>query len=295
LRELISYTRLHPHKDTTAVETVRAQLAKIHRGEIGPPDAFLLYVPPLAEWREMRSTYLTRGGRASFISIFDQDEGQQQEEIAVWLTDALQPTGCFKSPQIDGPTVTRELCDVLLSHQFGAFLIESKSLSIFRRGDLPPRGKLSRDVAKHITKAYRQLSGGLRWLKLGYRVFDSSGNQIEVEREHPAHAIILVPDLTLLSESKDFGGDFVRRFYSESGAILHILDPAELLRMVQVAATIADKSRRVSSIMAFDWYLMERAKRTVTLKTPDFGMIARFPDHIEPAEGLLHEREIGSE
>ena len=223
----------------------------------------------------MRATYITRAATASFVSIFNEDEGGQQEEICVWLTDVLKIGGCIKRPHIHG-AVKRELSDILLSYEFGTFLIELKTLAVLTRKDLPSRRKLSDDVENCVKKASRQLAGGLRWLKLGYRVTDSKDTEIEVEIENPAHAIILVPDLELLSDAKNLGGKFLRRFYEKTGAVLHILDTTELLRTVQVSQMVARDSKKLSEIMVFDWYLMERFKRTVKLETPAFEMIFRY-------------------
>jgi hypothetical protein len=226
------------------------------------------------EWHEVQASYITNQASVSGLSLFSKDEGGQQEEIAVWLTDSLHPRGCVKSPQVH-EKVVRELSDILLSYELGAFLIESKALNILTRDNLPDRDKLKRDLIKHISKASKQLVGGIRNLRSGLPVTDGTGAQLHIEREKPAHAIILVPDLSLLDEAFELGPKFVYRFMQATGGYLHILDPAELLRVVQAAEMIARDSTRVSTIMAFDWYLVERAKLAVDRPTPHFGVLFR--------------------
>jgi hypothetical protein len=53
----------------------------------------------------------------------------------------------------------RELSDLLLTHEFGCFLIESKALAIFGRAEVPDRQALKRGVVKAVKKAVKQLTG----------------------------------------------------------------------------------------------------------------------------------------
>lgn len=57
--------------------------------------------------------------------------------------------------------------------------------------------------------------------------------------------------------------------------MLHILDVAELLRVVQAAVIISSKNN-VSLMAAFDYYLMERFKRAFAMDRIYFEMIAKF-------------------
>lgn len=226
------------------------------------------------QWHELHATYITNQAASSSLSLFQTDEGGQQEEIAVWLTDNLHPEGCIKSPQVQ-KKIPRELSDILLSYEFGAFLIESKSLSVLTRDNLPDRKRLASDLAKHITKAVRQLNGGIRNLRNGIVVKDRAGRMLSIEREKPIQAIILVPDLTLLQGATEFGVEFIYQFMKETGGYLHILDPAELLRIVQAAEMIVENSERLTKMMAFDWYLLERAKLSSKHATPCFQVLFR--------------------
>lgn len=227
------------------------------------------------EWHEINLNYITNGLGLSGLSVFNTDEGGQQEEIAVWMTDALHPKGCIKSPQLQLKK-PREWTDVLLTYEGGVFLVESKSLSVLTRETIPSRAKLSSGLLKHLAKATDQLAGCIRNLKAGVPVHDQLGQPIEMNREAPAHAIVLVPDLTLLVDAEDFGAPFVAAWMEKTGAYLHFLDPAELLRVVQVAEMISRDSDQVTKMMGFDWYLRERSKRALQAPTPCFHMLFRM-------------------
>ena len=210
--------------------------------------------------------------------MFDNDEGHQQEQLGVWLTDNLQPTGSHRSPQIPKGNGTRELTDVLLSHEFGAVLIESKTLSVLARDRLPDRAKLKRDVAAHIDKAFGQLRGAIRALKANAPVTSPNGDPLTVEREKPAHAIVLIPDLSLIDDHETYGIEFMQEFTRETGGFAHILDISELLRVVQAAEAIAARSPSSTPMMAFDYYLMERVNYAVQARTLCVEVLLRFAD-----------------
>jgi len=231
-----------------------------------------------ADWNPVRAIYITNQATASTLELFDTDEGGHQENIGIWLTDALHPNGSYQSPQIATESKTRELTDILLSYEFGAFLFESKTLSIFKRSKLPNRKKLSGDVAKHISKAISQLKGGTRQIKEGTTILSRKGDEIAIERSQPVHAIILIPDLSLIESPQVYNRNYIEEFMKATGGFLHMLDIDELLRMVQAAEMIAKQGSLTTPMMAFDYYLMERAKNAIKQDTLCFKMLLRFED-----------------
>lgn len=102
------------------------------------------------EWTLYESHYYGNRGVPSMLSLAERDEGGQQEQLGAWLVDNLQPTGVVRGARIRQGARSRELTDLLISYEFGTFLFESKSLSIFGRLSLPGRAKLGRDLTKHI-------------------------------------------------------------------------------------------------------------------------------------------------
>jgi len=219
-------------------------------------------IVPIEEWHAVFNHFITSHGSDSPVDLFSRDEGGQQEQLAVWLTDSLHPRGVHHSPQIPKGNGTRELTDVLLSHEYGALLIESKALTVFNRDTLPDRTKLAKDVSQHVEKAVRQLRGSIRRLKDGALVTTRAGSSIDVERSKPAHAIVLIPEFDLIENQENYGPAFIANFMKATGGFIHLLDLAELLRVVQAAEMISSGSEKLTPLMALDYYLMERAKRT---------------------------------
>ncbi|MDO9473728.1 MAG: hypothetical protein Q7J28_11780 [Caulobacter sp.] len=284
VRDLVESSSLAPEHDSRAMLAMQKVFALMEDDRFPSAERVFVDVPNVTAWHPIHSTYITNRAQPSPLSIFAEDEGGQQEELALWLIDGIRPDGAVKSPQIHEPGKVRELSDLLLSHEFGAFLFESKTLSILARDDLPSRPKLTRALVKHLDKATGQLVGGLKNLQRGYTITDLAGNEVEVNRTHLPHVVILVPDLSLLSDEQEYGGAFFARIMEEAGAFFHILDPAELLRMVQAANIIAERSERVTPIQAFDFYLMERAKLALNKPSPYFGMLIRRPGEITVVE-----------
>ena len=235
-------------------------------------------------WKGVYNHFITAGASSSLIDLFDGDEGNQQEQLGVWLTDSLQPSGVHHSPQIPKDNGTRELTDIMLSHEFGAVLIESKTLSILTRERLPDRAKLKRDVSAHISKAFAQLRGAIRVLKSGVPVTGPKGNTLTIEREYPAHAIVLIPDLELVDDRAAYGMEFIRDFMGATGGFAHLLDISELLRIVQAAEMIAARGTTTTPMMAFDYYLIERAKKAADAGTLCIEVLLRLVDSETKAE-----------
>lgn len=260
----------------TLTTAVRPMMDRLHQSGASDDEWLALEVGGRSDWKAVKNHFITASASASLINLFDGDEGNQQEQLGVWLTDNLQPSGTYHSPQIPKGAGTRELTDILLSHEFGAALIESKTLSILARERLPERAKLKRDISAHIGKAFAQLRGAIRALKSGVPVTSPSGDTLTVEREKPAHAIVLVPDLELVEDHAAFGVEFIHDFMRATGGFPHLLDISELLRIVQAAEMIAARGKTTTPMMAFDYYLMERAKKAADAGTLCIEVLLRF-------------------
>ncbi len=268
----ISQANLAPEGHHFLSDSVSAKLDAFLKGEIHD-DLYGLKAIRVFEWTEIRSSYITNRLKMSNVSAFSHKEGDQQEEVALWLTDELIPEGVIKNPTVHHETKSRELADLLLSYGLGSFLFESKTLSILSRSTLPTREKLTATLLRHITKAQRQLTGGMRSLKRNCRITNEVGEELEINRVAPMHAIILVPDLSLLFDAKQFGGEFLRKFAQEAGGFLQILDLMELLRMVQAAEILERNGKEVTRMMCFDAHLLKRFKYAINQETPDFSFL----------------------
>jgi hypothetical protein len=253
-------------------------LDRLHRHVENDDEWLVLEIGGRSDWKAVHNHFITAGVSSSLIDLFDGDEGNQQEQLGVWLTDNLQPWGVHHSPQIPKGNGTRELTDILLSHEFGAVLLESKTLSVLTRERLPDRRKLQRDVSAHIGKAFAQLRGAIRALKSGVPVTNPKGDTLSVEREKPAHAIVLIPDLELVEDHAAYGIEFMRDFLGATGGFAHLLDISELLRVVQAAEMIAARGKTTTPMMAFDYYLMRRAEKAADAGTLCIEVLVRFAD-----------------
>ena len=235
----------------------------------------MISLPKDLTWNPIEAYYYASKSGVSNILLWDKDEGAQQEELAVWIAEGLvQGLPAIRSPQVQEPGGRRELTDVLVTDGERTFIIESKALSIFSRPKLPPRDKLSADLIKHVMKASKQLAGAIRNIERRYQITDSNAHDIVVNPEGSLHAIILVPDLTLFDSQSGLGATFFRETSDSIGGFFHILDPAELVRMMQAAYMISKKSGP-TPLMALNYYLIERAKISFERESPNFGMLLR--------------------
>lgn len=243
---------------------------------LGNSGSFLLAnVSANHPWKRIKNVLVTNQATASRIDIFSLDDGIEQEQLAIWLTDHLHPDGAYHSPQIPNGPRRRELTDVLLTYPNGAFLLESKALKLRSEGPAPHRQHLADAVSKHVSKAITQLQGGIRELKLGAVVTSAAGETIDVERSQPFHAIVLVPELDLVDDEAGSINVSTVSFMKKTGAFLHLLDVAELLRMVQAAEIVASKGKQITLMMALDYYLLSRAEKAAEAKTLRFSMLLR--------------------
>ncbi|RMB07909.1 hypothetical protein BXY39_2003 [Eilatimonas milleporae] len=213
-------------------------LDRFHRHVQDDGGWWVLEMGGRSDWKTVHNHFITSGASSGLIDLFDSDEGKHQEQLGVWLTGNLQPLGVQHSPQVSKGTGTREL-----TNEFGSVLIESKTLSVLARKQLPERAKLKRNLSAHISKAFAQLRGAIRALKSGAPVTSTKGNKLLVEREYSVHAIVLIPDLELVNDRSAYGIKFIQDFMSATGGFAHLLDVAELLRSVQAAEIIAMRGK----------------------------------------------------
>lgn len=247
------------------LETVESELDRIHDepGKDGWIGFNLVYH---GDWCPVRNYLSTSEGTLLLVDMSDDNEGRQQEDLAFWLAKNLMPASCHHSPQVASGPRMRELTDILLGGDFGAILIESKSLTILGRSKLPNRQKLRRDIAQHIKKAVSQLKGALRLFQTNAAILDLNGELIEINRATPAHAIVLVPDLDLL-DAQDYGADLIIDFTESTNSYIHIIDPSELFRLVQAALKISKGWSKLGKVDALDYYLTERFKLSLKSRT----------------------------
>jgi hypothetical protein len=262
------------HKSVSA--TVDEIFVRLGDGEVTDPTMLLVDLPAVEHWNSVQNSLITSKSGISEVDLFDLDEGRQQEKLVIWLADNLHPDVIIDQPQIMKGGRCRELTDILLSYAGGTFIFESKALKLFNRPELPDRGKLSKNVLASVKKGFNQLKGAARQIRNGATIFDFDGREHEIERTQPIHAIILVPDLCLLPP--EFGFDMMVEFVKATHGYLHILDPSELLRIVQTAGQLVrlSESQTVVPMMALDSRFIERAETCIAAKSLNVEIITHF-------------------
>lgn len=286
LTEMLKGSVKHRPDEPQPMNEVGQRIDELRDGTLPPRDGIVVPVPGPHRWTIANSVYLPNRGGASSLRLTDIDEGRQQEEIGLWLIDALGPAGAVKNPIIHEAPHPRELCDLLMSHSFGAFLFESKAFSLLGRATLPSRKKLAGDLQKDVRKAARQLKGAVKNARRGLKVTDQSGHEITIELHEPPHVIVLVPDLSLLDDATGMGGPFFREMLRECGGFFHVLDLKELFRVVQAAQMIASAGTKTTPLMAFDACLVKRFRIALTSKSPHFEVIVQMSPEAPPSTSL---------
>ncbi|MBI5889253.1 MAG: hypothetical protein HZB47_01070 [Nitrosomonadales bacterium] len=278
LREIIAATATGPADHVALKSEASAVLDRFHSEATWDADMVVIDLPTTTVWQPIHNRFITSHASSNVVDIFNRDEGGQQEQLAIWLTDNLHPLGVHHGPEIPKGPGFRELTDVLLSYQYGSILIESKTLMVFERNPLPSRKKLAHDVSGHIKKAISQLRGGIRRLKDGTPVKSKAGVVLDIERLQPIHGIVLIPDLDLIQDQENYGSELIQEFLRDAGGFIHLLDIAELLRIVQAAEMIAARGTTTTPMMAFDYYLIERAKKSIKAGTLCIEVLLRIVD-----------------
>ena len=264
--------------DTDTTDEANSRLEQLLKGTLSPSDGIFIDILPPTTWAPIKNHFITNNAASGLVSLFDADEGGQQEALAHWLLDELSPEGAIRSAQVDERGNVRELTDILLTHRYGNVLFESKALSLLSRPTLPPRDRLAQQTVSHVSKAARQLAGAARNITAGLCIMDGDRNVIKVDRAQPPHLVILIPELSLLAGREDVGLPFFQSVMRNTKGFLHILDPSELLRIVQAASMIASRGKTTTPMMAFDYWLIKRAEHLVETGHPYFNVLLRFDD-----------------
>jgi hypothetical protein len=267
--------------DSSTADEADSRLVQLLKGTLSADEGTFVDVLPPATWSPVKNHFITNNAASGLVSLFDADEGGQQEALAHWLLDELSPEGAFRNPQVDERGKMRELTDILLTHPYGNVLFESKALSLLARTTLPPRDRLAQQTVGHIEKAARQLAGAARNIAAGLCVMDGKGNIIKVDRTQPPHLVILIPELSLIAGREEVGIPFFHAVMQNTRGFLHILDPNELLRIVQAGSMIAARGRTTTPMMAFDNWLMRRSEHLVQAGHPYFHVLLRFDGDFE--------------
>lgn len=276
LGSLAAYARLGKFDHASVSAKVDEIFTRLRDSKVPDPTMLLIDLPAVPAWSPVRNSLISTSSGISEMDLFDVDEGRQQEKLVIWLADNLRPNSIIDQPQIMKGGRLREMTDVLLSYSGGTFIFESKALKLLNRPELPNRTKLSKNVLASIKKGFDQLKGAARQIREGTTIYDLDGREHEVERTQPIHAVILVPDLHLLPQK--FGIEMMVEFVRATRGYLHLLDPSELLRVVQIAEELVrrSESQTITPMMALDSRFIERAETCLKARSLNVEIITRF-------------------
>jgi hypothetical protein len=96
LAEAIDSVKFNTEPEEDDSKLIGHRLDQI-RTQINVPETQVLSFKDI-QWHELHATYITNQAGSSSLSLFNQDEGGQQEEIAVWLMDNLAPKRLREEP-----------------------------------------------------------------------------------------------------------------------------------------------------------------------------------------------------
>lgn len=278
IKELLPHIQLHPDDDHTGPEEAVRAFDAIRLREDSELTSWVEgQLSPIEEWKLIGSTFITGSLSSPLIDLQDVDEGGQQELLVEVLADGVSPRETHRSPQVEiSEEKTRELVDVIATSEHTYFLFESKSLTVFGDDKAPIRSKLAKNTLKHLKKAVRQLRGATRHVKAEKPIFSPKGEEIKIPKS-PGHAIVVVPDTSLVRDSDDPGAELLMKFYEDTEHMLHIVDPTELVRIIQAANRAVEEGNFVNQVDAFDVFFARRFENAVKHDVASIEIVHRFP------------------
>lgn len=212
--------------------------------------------PKLEAWTAGHLSFIGDIDRHSIL-IDSQNEGEVLEK-AIWAS-LISVFGAYlhKSPQVRVGQKTRELTDVMASHEYGTFLIETKDLSVFQAGFDRRQERRTSGVQKQAAKAISQLVGASKCIKRGEEIFDSQGEKIEIVRSVPLHCIVLLTELMHDGDWTAIEAQLVNAMI-ETGDFFHLVDLSEFVMLLKCS---------YGKAMRLDYNLIQRCKRFVETKS----------------------------
>lgn len=166
------------------------------------------------------------------ITIDNVNEGEMFER-AIWATlESVFPLTLHKGAQVKIGEKLREFTDVLAYYEYGAFLIEAKDLSVIHAGYGRDQERRTKGVQKQIKKAITQLIGASKALVRGDQIFDLSGEKLNIARDQPAHAIVLITELMHWGDWQEIE-DLLIDATKVTGAFFHLLDLREFILLLK--------------------------------------------------------------
>lgn len=191
------------------------------------------------------------------VKINEKNEGDVFERT-IWASlESVFPLTLYKSPQVKIGEKTRELTDVFSFYSYGSFFIEAKDISVLDAGYHRNQARRTAGVQKQVNKAITQLVGASKAFARGETIFDSKGNELEIDRNQPPHCIILITELMHWGDWREIEVRLIE-VMKQTGAFFHLLDLSEFIALLKGSSGKAE---------LLDYNLLERCKLFVEKKS----------------------------
>jgi hypothetical protein len=115
LAQIVAPIRTGPADYAALKSDAATVLDRFHNNPVSDADLIVIDLPSTTTWTPILSHFITSHATSSPVDLFSSDEGGQQEQLAVWLTDGLHPLGVYHGPQVPKGTGFRELTDTFYS------------------------------------------------------------------------------------------------------------------------------------------------------------------------------------
>ncbi|RZG17400.1 hypothetical protein EXT47_02800 [Pseudoalteromonas sp. CO342X] len=205
------------------------------------------------------------------ISIDELNEGEVFER-AIWASlESVFPLTLTKSPQVQEGKKKRELTDIVASHQYGTFLIESKDLSVFQAGMNRTRERRLKGTQKQALRAISQLTGASKMVRNVRNITSLDNCSVPLVLNQPMHCIALITEIMHEGDWSKVVQALIKA-NRETGEFFHLLDFKELINLLK----LSNGDSRL-----FDYNLMLRFEKLIKLKSIHISACADSKDLTE--------------
>ena len=194
--------------------------------------------------------YFYPGDEAPVGINIEGNEGDELEKEVFTVLHSLFNNCTFKNPVIPYKGGTRELTDILAFYELGAFLFETKALSVINAEDNRTMERKVAGLQKQILKAINQLVGAIKRISENTPIYDANGNEVLFNKTIVPHGVVLVSEFLMFGEWDKIVAAILNAM-NDSKSMIHVMDMREFMQFVAHAK--GDKQ-------LFDYFLMQRIK-----------------------------------
>jgi hypothetical protein len=175
------------------------------------------------------------------FGINDDNEGFGLEQSAWHILQWKFKEQIFRSPSFSDGRVWKELTDILGISDYGVFLIETKAMSVINSPDTRSMERKAKGLIKQVKKGINQLKGAIATIRAENEIYGqtyaNSSIKIDVPRNIPPHAIVLVSELLPFGDW-DAIVEEIMKASCAAKAYFHVFDMRELALLAKVTADL---------------------------------------------------------